>query len=266
MTPFLHPDEVPHDRQKAFGFDAQTRMRLPHRKYNSPCIERMCLVCGSRKWVLVSLVRYNAQKGNLTGLCKRCTSSHNVSVRLSPLDIPPEMRDLYDYESQSLEQAGHCKRMEIDRTCIDCGEVGRIAVTQVRKAAKSGTLSGLCLKCSRQKPPPKIGSLRGEQSPSWTGGRRIQKGYVVVYAPNHPNAQKRGYILEHRLVMSNLLGRALLPGETVHHRNGVCDDNRPENLELRGGPHGPGSRYDDWTDEQIATLIDHLRGILRSRQ
>lgn len=55
-----------------------------------------------------------------------------------------------------------------------------------------------------------------------------KQGYVLVRAPHgRPNAQHNGAILEHILVMTELLGRPLAKGETVHHRNNMKWDNRP---------------------------------------
>lgn len=83
---------------------------------------------------------------------------------------------------------------------------------------------------------------------------RTVEGYVKVYDPSHPNAQKRGWILEHVKVMSEILGRPLDGKETVHHVNGVKDDNRPENLQLWSSRHPKGQRVED--------LVEFAREIL----
>jgi hypothetical protein len=63
---------------------------------------------------------------------------------------------------------------------------------------------------------------------NWKGGKVIDvNGYIRVYSREH-----RKYLLEHRVVMEQVLGRPLERGETVHHRNAIKTDNRPENLEL----------------------------------
>ena len=72
---------------------------------------------------------------------------------------------------------------------------------------------------------------RGSQAPGWKGGRLRVHGYVWVFLPDHPSANKKGYVAEHRLVWENARG-PIPPLHDVHHWNRIKDDNRIENLEL----------------------------------
>lgn len=58
----------------------------------------------------------------------------------------------------------------------------------------------------------------------------------------------------HRILMENFLGRNLIRGETVHHINGVTDDNRIDNLELWSSSQPAGQRVEDKVNWAIELL------------
>lgn len=56
--------------------------------------------------------------------------------------------------------------------------------------------------------------------------------YVMAKLPNHPAANDCGYILLHRVIVENNIGRLLTAEEVVHHINHDRKDNRIENLQV----------------------------------
>lgn len=101
------------------------------------------------------------------------------------------------------------------------------------------TVNGtLCLSCHLKR-AHKGHFQCGAKHPYWKGGRVADaNGYVSVklYPKDffYPMANKRGYVLEHRLIVAQALKRCLLPWEIVHHKEGCAKgDNRyPETLQL----------------------------------
>ena len=80
---------------------------------------------------------------------------------------------------------------------------------------------------------PMARATQGHLNPAWKGGRIQDKdGYWLVWMPDHPDANRHGYVREHRYLMEGKLGRPLAKGEVVDHVNGDRGDNRLENLRL----------------------------------
>ena len=99
--------------------------------------------------------------------------------------------------------------------------------------------------------------------PLWGKGS-YKNGYKLIFKPGYPGAYKSdGRILEHRYIMEQHLGRSLQPHERVHHRNGIRDDNRIENLELWSTSHPPGQRVADkikWAKEFLKFYENEEQG------
>ena len=66
--------------------------------------------------------------------------------------------------------------------------------------------------------------------------------------------------------MEQYLGRALLPGENVHHKNGVRHDNSLSNLELWSKVQPAGQRVEDKVEWAIEILKTYRPEILCSRE
>jgi HNH endonuclease len=105
----------------------------------------------------------------------------------------------------------------------------------------------------------------GDRNGSWVGGRcKGSDGYWLILDYEHPYARKSGYVLEHHLVMEEMLGRYLEPHEVVHHIDGDIENNDPENLGLydTNGEHLADTlrgRTPRWTEEGKRRILEGVR-------
>lgn len=82
--------------------------------------------------------------------------------------------------------------------------------------------------------------MSGANNPAWKGGVTYWRKhgnyppikYVRCPADFLPMARKDGYIMEHRLIVAQLLGRYLKRSEVVHHIDHDPTNNDPANLML----------------------------------
>lgn len=81
----------------------------------------------------------------------------------------------------------------------------------------------------------------------------VNSGTALGYVRGWIVSEKR-YVLQHRYVVEQAIGRRLQPHELVHHKNGVRSDNRLANLELCVSLQPPSQRAEDlvrWAHEVI---------------
>lgn len=176
------------------------------------------------------LIRSMARQGRTRAEIAEATGSNAGSIGqyLSRNKIPlrrPSACEKHHETVKAMAEAG--------ATLDSIGAVVGTTKTRVRQYL---TRHGIQRPAWREPLPgrgPMSRRTEGALNPAWRGGRTLDKdGYVLLWMPGHPEANRHGQVREHRIVMERMLGRPLLPGEVVDHRNDIRDDNRPENLRL----------------------------------
>lgn len=180
------------------------------------------------------------------------------SVEMPDLGEIRKAREL-GYKARSLKMVWHA--------CVGCGKERWVGV-------RKGLPEHLrCFHCGLSKKSHTY--YRGADHPAWRGGRIKVKGYIIIKLSAGDFFYSMGdgshYVREHRLVMAKHLGRCLQSWEVVHHKNGIKDDNRIENLELTASigdhskAHTKGYRdgyrqgYNDGQSTQIKELKTEIR-------
>lgn len=127
------------------------------------------------------------------------------------------------------------------RICLSCQQVYELKIDVYKSGQKSQRK--YCDTCLR-----KISSESGKRK------TKTRSDKFVYLSDTKKICKKNGYVFvihnevwysEHRLIMEKMLGRPLIKGESVHHINGIRDDNREENLELWLGAIRYGQRATD---------------------
>jgi len=193
-----------------------------------------CKQCGKQ------IEFYPSQKRSFCS--KSCQSTWNARHRVAPMPVKPKTgryipcercgNDLWVIKSDEGRRRfcskachdAHQGRNAVTKTCAVCGTAFTLSPSQMlfRNSER--------LYCSRD--CYGLGTIKRSLGREHNGKPAVvdSSGYVRVYEPNHPNAFQSGWVLEHRLVVEQTIGRRLRGDEHVHHINHVRTDNRPENL------------------------------------
>lgn len=178
-----------------------------------------CLGCGKRRTTKgrQSLIK-QLTEGKDIKYCIRCKTELCLNVRKVTTEMADEIGVLLDQKYQNIDG-----NTWVGRFCIQCNQFKQVRVSVLTHAYDTKQkASQRCKECA---------------FPGWT---ITSNGYKQIRSTEHPMSTKDGYVLEHRLVMEEMLGRYLYPFETVHHKDGNRLNNDPSNLQLRTGNHGAG--------------------------
>lgn len=165
-----------------------------------------CISCGAERWVLLKKDKPRNSS------CVHCAPQARVKRFTKGTIEHPEIGDIRT--DKELDKIPFYFIKYIWAACENCGKT-RWVNLRVGKARSS-----LCALCSRKR----------------KGRFKNSAGYIEIkLSPAdffYPMANASGYVLEHRLIVAQHLGRCLQPWELVHHKDGLKDHNEHGNLKV----------------------------------
>jgi len=176
--------------------------------------------------------------------CKFCSQEFNSTIHNKIFCCRRCKERYYNKEQYRQQKIKLLRRSKINNKC-------RICEKDCNNLEGADPLCKLCyayvFHMKEKMLPTDTKSVLDHKKYHSTRERRFidKDGYVIIKKENHPNSKSYGRIREHVYIMSEYLGRSIKDKETVHHKNGIKDDNRIENLELWSHSHPYGQRIED---------------------
>lgn len=123
-----------------------------------------------------------------------------------------------------------CSHCSSDKTYLHRSSDGKYYSFQWRYDVRGNLL---CSKCYSKYKKGRLFSDRyaGSNHHLWKGGNtKTVYGYIKSVCKGHYRADKDGYVFQHILIFERNYNCCVLIWGVVHHKNGIKDDNRIENL------------------------------------
>jgi hypothetical protein len=172
--------------------------------------------------------------------CERC----GLEYERTPHQIKKSIKRYCGMVCAGLSRRGKANKnnRKVVKSCLVCSKVFYVFPYR-ENSAKT---------CSRKCAINVLGNAISEH---YDGKRKLHKnkksGYLYI-------SFRGKYFPHHRFVVEQALGRSLKENEQVHHKNGIRDDNRVENLQIMDlVEHAKLSAMQRWGKRKYATETIH---------
>lgn len=173
-----------------------------------------CAKCNKERWILKEYIKIKR-----ANLCHKCACENNCKIS--------------GYKERINKDVNNNSIYQVRVQCPICGIWRWLEKGVVTKKKREGNWTGRCCRCTGK-------LMRMENSVAWKGGRNLNGGGYIRIKIDMNNeyfcmTSKDRYILEHRYIMAQKIGRPLTKFEHVHHLDGNKINNSVDNLILLDG-------------------------------